>query len=341
MSRTANIEISVLMSAYNASKYLKEAIESILNQTYKNFEFIIINDGSADNTEEIIESFKDERIVYCRNHTNLGLIESLNKGILIAKGNYIVRMDADDLAMPERLQEQIAVFTQNKDAIVVGSDYYLLSDNKLKYVRNQNDSAFLKTTLLFSTCFAHPTVMIKNVFKAQTIFYDKAYLHAEDYKLWTDLAFLGEFYNINKPLLKYREHANQISVQHHQSQLQISEKIRRAYLNKLGIQFTEEQFQTHNIIGNNIIIRSLERLSSIESWLLHLKKQQSSFKKLNTEGFNKALHKFWMDSCGYTNLGFKAYTCYRNSELSHLQKNTPFQMMKLFVKCLFRKYTFK
>jgi glycosyltransferase involved in cell wall biosynthesis len=333
-------QVSVIMSAFNAEKYIGEAIGSILAQTYPSFECIIINDGSTDTTEEIIKSFSDNRLVYIKNNNNLGLIESLNKGILLAKGNYIARMDADDIALPERLQEQVALFDQKKDAMVVGSDYYLLTGNKLKYVRNENDSTYLKTTLLFSTCFAHPTVMIKNVFKAQGILYDTSSLHAEDYKLWTELALLGEFYNVNKPLLKYREHANQISVQHHEAQLQISEKIRRDYLNKLGIKFSEEQFKIHNIVGNNRVIHSLEVLKSIENWLVYLKQQQTGLEKLPTESFDKALHKFWIDSCGYTSLGLKAYYCYRNSELSNLHKTTTLQLIKLFVKCLVRKYAF-
>jgi glycosyltransferase involved in cell wall biosynthesis len=100
--------ISVLMPVYNAEKYLKESICSILNQTYGDFEFLIINDGSTDKSEEIILSFKDERIVYHKNESNIKLIATLNKGIALARGKYIARMDADDISLPDRLLHQVA-----------------------------------------------------------------------------------------------------------------------------------------------------------------------------------------------------------------------------------------
>ena len=107
--------VSILMPVYNSEKYLREAIKSILNQTFTNFELIIINDGSTDNSLKIIKSFKDNRIKIIKNKGNLGLIKTLNKGIDLAQGKYIARMDADDIAMPKRLEKQIAFFNENPD----------------------------------------------------------------------------------------------------------------------------------------------------------------------------------------------------------------------------------
>ncbi len=326
------------MSAYNAAKYLREAMDSILTQTFVNFEFIIVNDGSVDATENIIRSYTDNRIVYIRNERNLGLIESLNKGLEIAKGKYIARMDADDIALPERLQDQLAVFREYKEIIVVGSDYYSLKGEDLRHEININDSDYQKTVLLFATCFAHPTVMMKNIFKENGIRYGTNFKHVEDYKLWTDLAFHGEFYNVSKPLLKYRSHSAQVSIENRVAQFEVSDTIRRDYLQKLGFSFSEEEFKIHSLIGNNAFIRSKDQLFHIETWLNSLISQNENLRKLKTESFNHAIHKFWMDSCGNTNLGFFAFKTFMRSDLSKIYATPLGMKVKLFGKCLVRRY---
>jgi len=331
-----SVEISVLMSAYNASKYLRAAMDSILTQTFANFEFIIVNDGSTDATENIIRSYTDNRIVYVRNDTNLGLIESLNKGLDLAKGKYIARMDADDIAMPERLQDQLAVFREHKEIVAVGSDYYLLSGETLNMEVNINDSDYQKTILLFATCFAHPTVMIKNIFKETGLRYNKEFNHTEDYKLWTDLSFHGDFYNVGKPLLKYRSHPTQVSVQNRSTQFDLSDSIRRNYLQKLGFSFSEEEFKIHSLIGNNEFIRSKEQLLAIETWLNSLVDQNESLKKLKADSFKRAIHKFWFDSCGNTNLGLYAFKSFTRSGLSKIYPTSLAMKSRLFGKCVLR-----
>lgn len=324
------------MSAYNSSKYLKEAIDSILTQTFTNFEFIIVNDGSRDGTENIIRSYTDNRIVYIRNEVNLGLIESLNKGLNVARGKYIARMDADDISLPDRLKEQLNIFKQEEDVIVTGSDYYLLAEDKLSLQQNINDSDYQKTVLLFATCFAHPTVMMKNIFKETGIRYDKNYIHTEDYKLWTDLASSGKFYNVAKPLLKYRSHPAQVSTGNREAQSEMSDLVRKSYLQKLGFIFSEEEFKIHSYIGNNTLIRSKEQLLEIEAWLSSLVEQNRNSGKLNETSFNRAIHKFWLDSCGNTRLGLPAFKIFTRSGLSKIYRTNLAMKIKLFGKCVLR-----
>lgn len=330
--------ISVVMPVYNGQAYVREAIESILNQDYKRFELLLINDGSTDASEKIIESFNDARIVYIKNDTNLGLIESLDKGIRAAKGAYIARMDADDIAMPTRLCDQLNAFKNNPERIAVGSDYYVLEGNKLTHIKNIRDSDFIKTCLLFAPYFNHPTMMIKNRFKELDLSYDKNFVHAEDYRLWTQLSFHGAFYIVDKPLLKYRSHGSQISANHKQTQLQISATIRKSYLQQLGFKFSEEQFFIHNIIGNNEFIRSKETLLNINDWLQNLVQQNNDLQVMNSSSFNRAIHKFWIDSCGYTNLGLTAFQIYSQSSLSGYSDKLLSDKMKLAVKCAVRKF---
>ncbi len=330
--------VSVLMPVYNGAKYLQEAIQSILDQSFVDFELLIINDGSTDDSEKIILSIKDPRIVVIKNDNNMGLINSLNKGLNAAKGKYIARMDADDVAMPQRLQLQVKEFEASPNAVVIGSDYFLLTAKKISRKKNKNNSDFQKAMLLFSPSFCHPTVMMKNIFAEKNLVYKSDYVHAEDYKLWTDLAFLGEFRNVPEPLLKYRSHASQISSQNHAIQLTISERIRKEYCNALKFELSEEQFAILNLIGNNVFITSIETLKEIETFLLYLKEQNKKNKAFNEKSFDLFLHKFWFDSCGYSNLGLAAYSLYSRSMLSKVTKVTLDKKSKLLTKCLIRKF---
>lgn len=330
--------VSVVMSVYNGEAYLHEAIDSVLNQTYKEFEFIIINDGSTDNSLSVIKSYEDKRIRLVNNEGNHGLIYSLNKGLEIAKGEFIARMDADDICLPERIEYQVKEFIDHPEAVVVGSDYYLLNGEKNTYIKNRNDSDYQKAVLLFAPCFCHPTVMMRNVFREKIVFYDPKFIHAEDYKLWTDLYSLGEFLNVGKPLLKYRHHPSQISNQKNESQLSISKEIRHHYLHQLNFKLSERQFEILNIIGDNTFIRSFVLLQEIANCLLHLKKQNEINMKFNEVSFHKFLHKFWVDSCGNSNLGMKAYRFFFSSEIADYE-NLSFADKNIFLlKCLIRKF---
>ncbi|MBA2611421.1 MAG: glycosyltransferase family 2 protein [Bacteroidetes bacterium] len=341
MDKNLNIKVpvvSVVMSVFNGAKYLHEAIESILSQTYTDLEFIIINDGSTDNSEEIIKSFKDERIIYIPNKTNIGLIDSLNNGLKTARGKYIARMDADDISVNNRIELQLKEFNENPAAIVVGSDYYLLSGSRLKHIKNRSNSDYQKAVLFFSPCFCHPTVMMKNIFREKNIFYNKEYVHAEDYKLWTELSLYGDFLSVKEPLLKYRSHVSQISSNNKQAQLEVSKRIRVEFCNKLKFTLSDEQLATLNIIGNNTFITSLEVLTDIENCLLHLKEQNVQYKIFGESAFKIFLHKFWFDSCGNTNLGLLAYGTYSKSNLSKLIKVSLDKKSKLLTKCLIRRF---
>jgi len=197
--------VSVILSVYNGEKYLAEAIESILNQTYINFEFIIIDDGSTDKSLEIIASYDDKRIVLV-SRENRGLIASLNEGIEQAKGKYIARMDADDISLPQRFIEQVSYMEEHKDIGVCGSWVEVFGENlnkKIWKLKTGND--ILKLMLLFAVPFAHPSVMIrKRILDEHKIVYDKGFLHAEDYKFWIDLSYYTNFANIPKVLFRYR-----------------------------------------------------------------------------------------------------------------------------------------
>ncbi|MBK9283699.1 MAG: glycosyltransferase [Sphingobacteriaceae bacterium] len=339
MSNSSNTNfISVILPVYNGEKYLREAIESVLNQTYRNFELIIVNDGSTDQSLSIIHSFSDNRIICVNNQQNAGLIEVLNQGISLAKGEFIARMDADDICMPERFKMQMEVFEKNPEVVLVSSDYFQMEDGHLALSSGFIESDELKTVLLFSPGMAHPTVVLRNSFQQNQKPYDINFIHAEDYKLWIDLSEQGKFYNIPLPLLKYRTHTGQISQNYRAIQKTNSEKIRALYLTKKGFQFSDQELRIHHLIGNNTFIQSMNELIGVEDWLIKLVRQNQKLHKFNAIEFNRVIAKFWYDSCGFSLLGINAYRRFYNSELAKLSTFSFQLKFKLLIKCFIRKF---
>lgn len=208
------VKVSIILPVYNAALTLFDAIDSIINQTYNDWELLIINDGSVDRTEEIILSFKDSRIKYIKNDINRGLIYSLNRGLSIANGEYLARMDADDISEPTRIEKQVVFMDSHPNIIICGTQitYFGTKSSDYTKLKFPTNNTKLKDMLAFSTCFAHPTVMIRrSVMEFSGIIYDFNYKNAEDYNLWIDLMDFGEYANLQERLLKYRVSDNQIS----------------------------------------------------------------------------------------------------------------------------------
>lgn len=198
-------KISVLMPVYNTKEsFLKEAIESILNQTEKDFEFIIINDGSTINVEDIILSCKDSRIKYVLNENNLGLIKTLNKGLGLAKGEYIARMDADDISLPDRLEKQLLFMESNPDTDILGT-WFKCFPRKRVIESPLNDKDIKQTLLVSSNMLGHPTIMFRtSTVKKLNILYDEKANYVEDYALWLSLIDKVNFACVPEILLNYR-----------------------------------------------------------------------------------------------------------------------------------------
>ena len=200
--------ISVVMPAYNAHKYIKSAIESILGQTFRRFELIIINDCSTDKTLPIIRSYskKDSRIKIINNNKRLDIALSLNKGVGIASSNIIARMDADDIAFPNRLELQYKLINSSRNIGVVGANIEIMDEveNVIATRSYPTSSNKLKSCLFRYSPFAHPVVFFrKNMFE-KVGGYDPKYSPTEDLDLWFRLGSKSEFRSINETLLKYR-----------------------------------------------------------------------------------------------------------------------------------------
>jgi len=203
--------VSVILPAYNCDKFIGKAIQSVLQQTFTDFELIIINDGSTDNTESIIQTFEDKRIVYLKNSNNQGLIHTLNKAITHANGKYMARMDADDICLRERLAKQKAFLDQNEEITAVASTIEFINEQEEKtgiweLDRQTITPAQIRRAILKQNCIAHPTVMVRSE-TLKKLKYKDYQKNIEDYDLW--LRMLNRGYKIAKldePLLLYRIH---------------------------------------------------------------------------------------------------------------------------------------
>lgn len=189
--------VSVLMPTYNAERYLKEAIESILTQTFADFELIIINDGSTDSTEQIIHSFGDPRIRYIKNIKNIGLSPTLNIGLKEATGTYIARMDADDISYPTRLEKQVDFLNKNPDYGIVGCMYIVMDQKRVPYEAGGLDfrhEAEIKLCLFGSNVFVHGETMFRSsIIIKDELRYNSAYNPCEDYDLWIRMSAHTKF----------------------------------------------------------------------------------------------------------------------------------------------------
>ncbi len=203
----ATPDISVVLPVFNGEKYIRESVKSILCQTFKEFEFIIIDDGSTDKSVEIIKSFNDSRIKLLRNNENKGIIFSLNKGIEEATGKYIARMDGDDIACPERLKIQFEFMERNPETGICGTFVKrfgsILRRGLLKLPVSNEE---IKANSLFFCSFVHPTVMFrKEVMTKSSLKYSEYFKSVEDYNLWVEMMSKGvKTANIPIPLLNYR-----------------------------------------------------------------------------------------------------------------------------------------
>lgn len=207
--------ISVVMPVYNGEKHVLAALQSILSQSHKNLEVIIINDGSTDKTLEILSALIDGRVKIVSNAQNLGLISSLNIGVQLAKGKFIARMDADDVSLPKRLETQMSYLQSHPDVAVVGTDMIVV-DDQLRPVQRPTPIETLPLNISYlrwsGPIVFHPTVLARaEVLKSHP--YNPSAKLFEDFFLWNELMAKGYlFANIAEPLLLYRRHANSVSV---------------------------------------------------------------------------------------------------------------------------------
>jgi glycosyltransferase involved in cell wall biosynthesis len=233
--------ISVVMSVYNGERFLAEAIDSIVSQTFSDFEFLIINDGSTDGSHRILAACIDARIRIINNDRNLGLSASLNRGFAEARGRYIVRMDADDVSLPDRIEKQVVFMEKLPSIDVCGSWCEMFGDTN-GVVKTLADHRDIHDTLFFKNCIPHSTVcMRKQSFESCAGPYSEAYRYAQDYELWCRTVNTLSFANIPEVLLRYRVHGLQVGTGRIREQDACADRVRRNNLLNVGLRLCPEE----------------------------------------------------------------------------------------------------
>ena len=279
--------LTVLMPVYNAEKYVREAVDSILKQSFVDFEFLIIDDASTDQTVSLIKSYSDKRIKLIEKAENTGYTNSLNAGLRMAKGKFIGRMDSDDISLPSRFAIQLSYMESNPEVIVCGAFYEILGNQKTIHLPVRN--AEIRVALLWGNCLAHPSVIIrKNALIQSSVYYDASKEPAEDYDLWVRLLPVGHIHNIPEVLLKYRIHYSSVSRKRSKQQEKESIQIKLQLLSYLNVSLEprEEQVLSKVFTRNSTLsVNEIKIFQAVKQKLL--KSNNKGF--FESEGFEKYL----------------------------------------------------
>lgn len=329
------------MPVFNGESFLRGSIESILGQTYSDFEFIIIDDGSTDRSVEIINSYADPRIRLIRQGTNQGLISTLNTGISQASGTYIARMDGDDVSLPQRLERQVAFMDEHPEVGVCGTWFRKINGTRGRVVRPPIGSAEIKSFLLFDCPFAHPSVMLRRLLLDQLgQWYRADYRHAEDYDLWARLAEVTEFANLPEVLLYYREHAAQVSASQSGGQQASANAVRAYQLRALMPSVADEDVRLHLSAACRMLEPTPTAFARVEAWLGRLAEFNVQVQHCPARVFSRVVGDRWASiCCGYASAGWWTFYAMWRSPLTGFSMVGFANMIKYSLKWLYLRLT--
>lgn len=282
--------ISVILPVYNADKYLQSAIDSILNQTYTNFELFLMDDGSTDGSANIIagNASNDSRIKSIKNSENKGLIYTLNKGLNLVNGKYIARMDADDKAHPERFREQVDYMELHPDIDLLGTNYSIIG-NRTGESDLPLNSEEISLFLYFKNVIAHPTVMMRTtVIKEHQIKYNPKAIHMEDWALWLELKKYCKIANHKSSLLEYRIEGQNISIKNWETRQERATEILKFHLDDIyNVKISEELLLWHWKLANQLYEN--EPVSLISNKIKNLQNNLKSNTEYSSGTINKLI----------------------------------------------------
>jgi len=280
--------VSVVMPVYNAEAFLPEALQSLCEQSFGDFEVVVVNDGSTDRSGGIIAEWSErDRRIRCIDQENTGIIGALNRGIAEARGEYVARMDADDVSEPQRLERQVRVLDEYPEVTVCGGWIRTFGEGsgnlygEGEIVRHPSDAALVKATMLLRCAVAHPTVVMRRSLFEQDVgggglSYLVGYEHCEDYALWArvlDRGRRGELHrivSIPEVVLRYRVHPGQISEVHRNHQERIADRVRSEMLVRWGFVPSGQELSEHSDVSRDRIAATAEGVVAADRWLHEL-----------------------------------------------------------------------
>lgn len=238
-------QVTIILPVYNGERYLREAIDSVLAQTFRDFELWVVNDGSTDGSVAIVDSYDDFRVKRIDNLHNMGLVATLNRAFAMAESPYIARMDQDDIWHERKLELQMALLESRPDVGVCGTSIHKFGDIDAVHIFPE-ESDELKVGLLFYCMMSHPSVVYRRSMLVETgLIYRQDFYPAEDYKMWIDVLQHSNIYNIPQPLVEYRQHGGQICRERKEEQIVLEKRLHEEQLRQIYPNPTEEELNFH------------------------------------------------------------------------------------------------
>jgi hypothetical protein len=328
------------MPVYNAAEYLAAAIDSIAAQTFGDFEFLIVDDGSTDASPQILASYaeRDKRITIIRSDANRGLTDCLNQGLALARGAYIARMDGDDISLPERLARQVSFLEGNPRVGDCGTWIQTIGELGGRVERYPSSHADIRCELLFKDVLAHPSVMIRrSVLAEHGLAYDPAFYQAQDYDLWVRVAEHAELANLPEVLLHYRMHQQQIGQRQQGTQVAAAGRVRRAQLASLGLRPTAHELALHEAISTARFTPTHQFIRAAEAWLQGILDASRHSARYPDAALASAVGLRWYTICRLsTALGPWAWWCFQRSPLRRGAAIGRLRLAKFALKALAR-----
>jgi len=297
-----NPALSIIIPVYNAGQYLAEAINSVLNQTFRNFELIIINDGSTDNSKTIIQSFTDERIHYFENKKNSGIVFSRNRGLKEAAGEFIGMVDADDVVCPEKFEKQIAFLKKNSDFGMVGSWVKFIDTYGKRLPGKWKLNAppeKIPAIMLFRNYFVQSAVLYKREC-LKNFSFTRGFEIGEDYLFWHQILKTCKSWNLPEYLVDYRVHKDSITNKRNDLRVEMDKKIFEIQLKELGVDVTERELELHLLIKEGTSVVDAKTLLEIDRWLKKIVDSNKSCQLYDSRYLAQVVANRWLKVCRNT-----------------------------------------
>lgn len=331
--------LTVLLPVYNAAPYLGEAVRSVLGQSFVDFELLAIDDGSTDESLDILRSFDDPRMRVERNDANLGLIATLNKGLDLARGEYVARMDGDDVAMPRRFEAQVALLDGDARLGACGMFIETFGFGRSKVLRYPVRNEQVQCHLLGYTPMAHPTVMFrKPMFDHHGLRYDRNFPHAEDYDLLERASHCFRLANIPEVGLRYRLHATQVSRVHSDILQESVSRIRSRRMKRfLQDECSEGVPSMLDIFFNTGRHVTSDEISAVRNWIDMVLDRNRCTRIFNDAELSEFLEARWINVCNrVSKKGMRLWNLYSSFPSRTHGTRFMFDRFKLFVKCVLK-----
>lgn len=317
--------VTVLMPIFNPGQYLGEAIESILTQTFRDFDLLIINDGSTDRSADIVKKYADKRIKFVNNRKHRGLVSVLNQGLSLIHSEYLVRMDGDDISLPSRIKKQVNFMDTHPEIDICGTWFEVFwSATKRRIFTRPSDPKACKAMLLFLDPVCHATTIMRMVkLKKYHLKFDPSFKHLEDYEFFNRVSQQLNFSNISEVLYLYRYHDKRTGKLYKREQNNQMKRVQEIYLRKLGIIFPEKYIDLHWRVQTKLYKPSRTFMYKASKWFQMLLATNEKSLVYDPEEFGKIINQRWA-------IAYRAYYAYR---LTYLKLGWLIKLKNLTLAC--------